>query len=210
MTGIYAGNGTIFGFPASTESVASIKGFPSGIKTWIPYNAGWSSTDKSADATVSGGNNNLCTSNGVGDGSARTSLKLPLRTFAHFILRVNGIGIIGIANSSEDLTTYPGGSVNSIGFDGEDGKVYYNGTSLFSGTIGVTDTIISIFRDGNYVWFARNGVYFRGDPFTGTLPFVHNIQGDLYFMGPRSVSSAVSIMPSINFPTGFVPSLSTV
>ena len=171
----------------------------SGPSGWTGYSGVWNSADKTAGTTLSLGDR--LASAAAGNNSARSTPALATKSWCNFIFMTNADAFAGVANATETLTNYPGQTTNSIGFDGEDGNLYYNAGVIFDGAICSQYDQITIARNGVNYWFARNGVWFQGDPILGTSPFVTTISGDVYFMGPRNVDSILMVA----LPTGFAP-----
>lgn len=162
-----------------------------------PVVLAWNSADKHADITLT--NSDLTAAHAVaafrsvrGTVSKSTGKWYFEVTFDTLVT----FGIVGLANATEALTNYIGGTTNSWG-TGSSGpsQTYYNGssTSVTPYSIGSTDRVdVAWDADAGYIWFRCDGVWIGasgvdvglgtgvGDPATGANPRYTGVTGTLF------------------------------
>lgn len=88
---------------------------------------------------------------------------------------------IGLANSSQNLASYLGNSVNGWAFMGQ--RKAHNGSIVSSGVTYTAGDIVSVIWKAltGELWFAKNGtVIGGGDPVAGTSPSYTGVTGTLF------------------------------
>ncbi len=140
-----------------------------------PSATAWNPADTSADIALSNGDLTATINNSGNYGIARS---LTSKTAGKYYFQITfdvdasggGSPLIGLANASQNLGQFLGGSNNGVGYFPADGKVYLNFSvqaSLSTYTAG--DTVgCAVDFDTGQAWFSKNDVFDSGDPAGGT------------------------------------------
>ncbi len=188
-----------------------LNGFGVRLKTGfvITTYATWNPSDKHADITLSGGNLiATCTTTTVG--LVRSTIgKSAGKWYWEYVVGVNIIGpLVGIANSSEVTSNFPGNSANSVGYYGSSGQKWVSGSgSAYGATFATGDVIgVALDMDAGTLVFYKNNVS-QGTAATG-------LSGVQYAAAGQSGANAPTITANFGAsalvyapPTGFAAGL---
>lgn len=184
------------------------------VPATVPAALLWNSADKSADITLSNGDR-TATNSVASHRMVRALAVVPsYKCYFEFTVDKSNL-IIGVANSSQSLSSYVGSSTNSWGWQVASGsKVYYNGSNWsYTGAGDCVDgdkVMIAIDLAAQKMWGGRNGTWHNsGDPAagTGSMPFGTAIptSGVYVAAGNNSANQFVTIKQTADYtvPTGF-------
>lgn len=155
-----------------TRPVDHVYAPPSGFSAWADNaGSGWSTTDKHADVTVSGGGDYRATvvSAGSSVGNVRGAQSRNAsdnRAFELIMFYTDGggaaRGMAGVGNASAELNNYPGYDAHGYGIWANSGNLYHNnpsgsGTSLLTGPIVSGYDILTFHLNAGTLKVAKNG-----------------------------------------------------
>lgn len=148
----------------------------------------WNPVDKHANISLSGSNltatkttsdalRSVRATKGINSGKRYFEVRMDSgNTTADFCL-------IGVANSSADLSTFIGANVNGWAYYQDTGEKYTNNIAAAYGTSWVNTNVIGVAYDADSgkVWFSKNGTWQNsGDPAAGTGEAFSGITGFIF------------------------------
>lgn len=144
----------------------------------------WDPARVNAAITLSGTNNQTATLTGTGGWKSVAGVTGVSSGKVYFELLENSTtnGIIGVGNSSEALTSYPGVDANGWGWRSNGGK-YHSGSAGSVGSGWPSSGVIMVaidFTTGK-MYFGANGTWADGGP-SGSTPSFTGVSGTLYPM----------------------------
>lgn len=155
----------------------------------------WNPSDKNASVTLSNANaTESCASAGT---AVRSLLGKSTGKWVAGITIDSGanLAMVGIANASASLSTYPGGDANAWAFMCTNGNKWSGGSnSAYGATVANLDQVDVIWdATGGKLYFAKNGTVMNsGDPVAGTGFAYSGLSGTMMVIAGNSNSAGTS------------------
>ena len=148
----------------------------------------WNPSDKNANISLSNGNLTYTATATSWKSVRATDFKSSGKWYWEITIDVAASNhhIFGAGTADADINSYVGSNVYGYGYNGYDGKKFYNGGSVAYGSVyGLNDVIsVALDLDNGKIWWAKNGVWqASGDPAAGTNEAFSGLSGSFYPMG---------------------------
>lgn len=170
--------------------------------------ATWNPADKNSGVTLSNGN--LTATSSVTGGLVRSTISKSSGKWyweETVVSTLTHEPVVGVANSTANLTLYLGGDINGWGYYGDNGNKYNNNSGVAYGATFVAGDVIGMALDMNAgtLTFYKNGVS-QGTAFTGLSGSIFAADGNT---NESSVTTANFGATAFAFtvPSGFNPGL---
>lgn len=178
----------------------------------------WNPFDKDPSLNITMGGRKIRNASGSsGYKAGRATKGIPYTSVGYFEIYINemlsgGFITLGVATSSESLTSFVGSGSNGWGYYAATGeKVNAGATSAYGTAFSQGDTLGVAMNNGK-VWFSKNGTWQNsGDPAAGTGQAFSGLSGTLFpivaMPDGTNIESVIAAFRSVDFlyspPSGF-------